>query len=800
MSPTDPVTPPHVGPSSAPPSRLSQVFAAVLRHPWLVLAVYAVLLPPAAYFASRVTQDNSIDRLIVASDPEYIAVRDFQKVFGRGEFALLLAEADDPLAGPVIERVDRIEQAIHAVPHVQANSAVSVFRRARAGFNATPDEVEAVRAFLAGTDLFRRQGLVGDRYLAIGLVLDVANPAERTAALAAIDQAIATADTPPSPLRGLHRLGEPYVNAYLDETQRGVWRYFVPFVAFVIGLNLSLYRSVRTLAAFFITLGVCLAVSVGYIGVTGGTLTIVSPMVPMSVLVTATATLVYLHSRFVDKPAGRSRAAHHVFALENKFVACTASLFAAAVGFAALMVSDIRPIREMGLWVALGLLFTWIIVFTLFPVLQQVLRTPTRPERAKTTDRLARWELWLPSFTYRWRWPLVTTAVGLAAMGAVSLFGLPGVIAPMSIVTDPVEYMNPKAQLYQDIKRLGQIIPGLSVTQVWVQGDVGSMSEPAVLGGLNDFQQALERDPEIGAAIGPTTILRVMRYIAGEGDGWPSDPAAIDRLASDLEGLVSAEPMLQRFVQPHALSQAQLTVISRGPEHQDFEEVRATIERRWAESAARHVALRDLSIRTVGLGPLHAKMAQNLVPTLVESFALTVVIIFGAFLLVFRNGTARVLAMIPSIFAILVMFLVMRLTDMGLNIATILIASTVLGTSENDQIHFFYHFLEGRRDATVGRRLQRTLHIAGRAIVFATLINAGGFLAFGLADLPPVRQFGLLMALALTLSMVADFTALPAALWILLRQKPDAQAVRPAPTEAPVPAADRPESRRHARD
>jgi predicted RND superfamily exporter protein len=107
-------------------------------------------------------------------------------------------------------------------------------------------------------------------------------------------------------------------------------------------------------------------------------------------------------------------------------------------------------------------------------------------------------------------------------------------------------------------------------------------------------------------------------------------------------------------------------------------------------------------------------------------------------------------------------------------VATILIASTVLGTSENDQIHFFYHYQEaGRRGASVQAALRHTLTVAGRAILFATLINAAGFLAFALSDMPPLRQFGVLAALAFVLSMIADFTALPAALWILSRDKPD---------------------------
>jgi uncharacterized protein len=760
-------------PPTAGPSRLSRIFAVILAWRWSVLALYALLLPPSAYFAAQVRQDNSIDRLIVANDPDYIATREFEKVFGTGEFALLLAEADDPLSPAVIARFDRIERALQTVAHVRANSALSVFRRARAGFEPTPEQIQAFRQFVKGTDLFRKQGLVGDHFLAIGLVLDVSGTDERRATLAALDHAIAQVETSPTPLRGLHPLGQPYVNAYLDDTQRSAWRYFALFAGFVMVLNVAVYRSVRTLAAFLITLGVCLAVSLGYIGVTGGTLTIVSPMVPMTVLVTATATLVYLHSRFVERPPDRPIDVHHVFALENKFVACTASIFATAAGFAALMVSDIRPIRDMGKWVAVGLALTWIVVFTLFPALQKVLRTPTRHQPRAAGEWFMRFATWLPRFTYRWRWPLVLASLVLSALGAVALFGVPGAIAPMPILTDPVEYMNHSSSLYRDIKRLGPVIPGLSITQVWLKGGLGSVSEPQVLTGLNDFQQALESDPDVGAAIGPTTILRVMRYIAGAGDAWPTDAAAVDQLAGDLEGLLPAEPMLQRFVQPHTLAQAQLTVITRTAEHEGFERVDASIRRHWAEEVARHPALREFELRMVGLTPLHAKMAQNLVPTLVESFALTVIVIFAAFLIVFRNGTARLMAMIPSIFAILVMFLVMRISGRMLNIATILIASTVLGASENDQIHFFYHFLEGRKDGTAAHALQHTLLIAGRAIVFATVINAGGFLAFGLADLPPVRQFGLLTALAFVLSMIADFTALPAALWILFRERPD---------------------------
>jgi hypothetical protein len=116
----------------------------------------------------------------------------------------------------------------------------------------------------------------------------------------------------------------------------------------------------------------------------------------------------------------------------------------------------------------------------------------------------------------------------------------------------------------------------------------------------------------------------------------------------------------------------------------------------------------------------------------------------------------------------------MRGTSIPLNVATILIASTVLGASENDQIHFFYHFQERRKSGTCAQALRHALLVAGRPIAFATLINAGGFLALTISDLPPMRQFGVMSSSAFVLGMLADFTALPAALWIVFRERPDA--------------------------
>ncbi|MGZ3439525.1 MAG: hypothetical protein ACXVDD_08410, partial [Polyangia bacterium] len=325
-------------------AKLKHLFLRIVAARWLIIAIYAVLLPPSIYFALKVQQDNSLDRLVVQSDPTYTANKRFEQVFGHGEYVLVLLEADDPFAPDVLKRFDAVEQAVGKVPHVAANSALSVFKRVKGGFDATPEAAAAFKKFVTGSEVFRKQGLWAPHMLALPLFLDVNTTAARTAVIDGIDRALAPVEKSPAPFTAVRKVGQPYVNTYLDnDTRTSGYKYFPLFMLFVIVLNWLLYRSFRALGAFVLTLGVCAAMTVAFVGVTGGTFTIVSSLVPMTILITCTATLVYLHSRFVEVPDDtRDIDEHQAIALANKFVAATASIFATAVGFAALAVSEIR--------------------------------------------------------------------------------------------------------------------------------------------------------------------------------------------------------------------------------------------------------------------------------------------------------------------------------------------------------------------------------------------------------------------------------------------------------------------------
>ncbi len=746
------------------------IFARVVAWRVWLLVAFAALVAPAIYLALQIPSLGSIDRLIVSSDADYAATRAFQKTFPESKAVLLLLEAPDPFAPPVLARLQSLEAALREQKGLSVFSPLSVYRRAHPGFSVDARS-EELRRFALGAVLLRKQGLVGDGFIGLAVGFPSGDAEERDAMLHKIDTALAHAQVPSSQL---HRVGLPYVEAWIEHASReATGRYFLVFAVFVVAVVLFLYRSWRSLAAILLALGATVVLALAAGRLLGFSFTLVSSLVPLTVMVTTLASLVYVHSRFVDQPEGTTREDHQLFALANKLLPVSASCFAAALGFFALSVSNIRPIREMGIWTAIGLLFAWLTTFTLFPALQAVLRTPTGRTvsiRSAFYDRLS---LRLPRFTFRWRWLLLSASLGLSLAGLVALFGLPGRLAPLRIGVDALDYVDPSLPLYRDMVFFREHVAGVDVARLWLRtsGDV-TITDADVLRGIEKLTRRIEALHEVSSVVGPTTFLRMRRYLAGEGETLPDDASFYVRAAGEMEQLLLTEPELRGFVDLASLNQAQLITTFRGGDYAAIEALRTAVQKSWRDIQREVPALADASLQLVGEGVLQAKVGKNLVPTLSESFAVTAALIFLAFLFVFRSASARLLAMIPSLFAILTTFLGMRLFGGELNVATILIATTVLGTTENDQIHFFHHLQEGAGDGGLEGALRHSLRVAGRAIVFATFINAAGFLALGLSSFPPLRQFGVVTACAFGLAMLADLSALPAALWLLSRQRP----------------------------
>ena len=78
----------------------------------------------------------------------------------------------------------------------------------------------------------------------------------------------------------------------------------------------------------------------------------------------------------------------------------------------------------------------------------------------------------------------------------------------------------------------------LNIARVWVHLPVPSATDPDVLRAIDRFQDAVAALPDVTSVTGPTTPLRLRRYLAGEGEALPRDAEGFARASTDLEQLL----------------------------------------------------------------------------------------------------------------------------------------------------------------------------------------------------------------------------------------------------------------------
>src|SRR5579863_1280957 len=541
-------------------AKVVQYFVSILRARSWIAGLFLVLAAAGIYGALQVPDDPAIERLIVAGDPVARATFEFDRLFPEGDQALIMLEAPDPLRLEPLRAADRLEQELAKIPQVEARSFLDLYRRGAPGGEISASEVGRLRTFATGTPMFRRAGLLGDHYLGIALELHVNSPAERNRALNAIDSLALPLETSGGPFTMVRRVGSPWLDAWLErQTGAATVRFMPLFGIFLMTLVLVIYRSWRALGAIILTLGALVAIAMGLAHLFGWSHTVISTLVPLTVMVTTTATLVYVHSRYLEPDDSPTLLEHHARALANKFLPCSASMFATAVGFGALAVSDIRPVHDMGLWTACGLLVAWLGCFTLFPALQSLLHIPLRSKSPPLARGFASFIDALIPASQRYRWPLIGAALLLMLCGAAALLGVPGAIAPPALETDALVYVNPSERVAQDT-RYFEKSNGFDTVELWLQTPPGHALDPDLLRAVEQLTRKLESDPRITAVDGPTSVLRWARYAATGSDQLPTSATAWPKLAADLEQIMLSQPGARAYVDMADLANVRLTI------------------------------------------------------------------------------------------------------------------------------------------------------------------------------------------------------------------------------------------------
>lgn len=166
-----------------------------------------------------------------------------------------------------------------------------------------------------------------------------------------------------------------------------------------------------------------------------------------------------------------------------------------------------------------------------------------------------------------------------------------------------------------------------------------------------------------------------------------------------------------------------------------------------------------------GYPAINVKLAHYVVMGQLWGLALSLVFVMGVIIVLFRKITAGPIALIDMGVTILINFGIMGWFGIELDMVTSVIATITIGIGVDDTIHFLntyraYH----PRLLNVPDTIEKTLFVAGKAIVFTSLALTFGFLSQVTSNFLPIILFSLLIALTMINTTVGSILLIPAAI------------------------------------
>ncbi len=174
---------------------------------------------------------------------------------------------------------------------------------------------------------------------------------------------------------------------------------------------------------------------------------------------------------------------------------------------------------------------------------------------------------------------------------------------------------------------------------------------------------------------------------------------------------------------------------------------------------------RDVRAVYTGIIPLVFKTQRQLLVSLRQSITWATVLIACVMAIVFRSVAAGLVAMLPNVFPICVVFGALGWLGIKIDIGIMMTASVALGVAVDNTVHLVTWFRHGQRMGMDRRTATLVAYErCSTAMVQSAMIGGLGLVVFAFSSFTPTQQFGYLMITILTAALIGDAVLMPALL------------------------------------
>lgn len=741
------------------------------------LVLLAALHLAPLYFVSGLSFNNSPEAYYHDSTPAVVLRDELRRDFPTDEVLTVLFRSDELFSPDFLARIQNLSNTLGRDPLVDRVISITTQEKisnTKDGFSVgrlvEPEQLrsgnaEEIRRIVT-EDRFAPGVIVSrdGKYLAVVVrPKPLSESWQRVKLTIAVYTAIGDAGLRPyfAGEAGPITMDVAQLNSILDDTYK-----FMP-ITVVLGLALMWWvvGRIKPVVLSSVAMTAVLLPTIGAIALSGQPYTMATSILPSLLSAYTMATLLHFYAAVQrGHRAGLRRRQAIDRALDETMRPGIYNVLTTGAGLLSLTLVPIPPVQVFGIAGAFGTLMVFIVVFLLIPPVLLKWETRRWPARGSGMQRLGNIAMRLAFFSMRNAKAVLWGALAIVLVAAPF-------ISRVEVESNVLAFFSKDHPLTQHTRLIETKLSGVTSLEIVLRGDgIDSLQRVDTLKAMRELQTWLERMPEVDRSISMADLVEEMNWaMNGQKAAFRAVPSS-DRLLKQYMLVYDGRELYEMVNRDFDKARIMLSLNVHGTS-----EIAAAIEKIRAQLQARPIP-GVTSTDIGGYGRLFADQVDLLVSGQVNSFAGAFVQIFLFMAFLWRSPKAAAICMTPNLAPLFFIFVLMGAAGLKLDLATVMIASIVLGITVDDTIHLYHGYMRRRKNgASAVMAIGRQFQASGRAVLAISVLLVGQFALLTMSDFVPTSNFGLMTAVGLLAGQAFELLLLPALLLVVDGRRNHAQ-------------------------
>ena len=744
----------------------------ILRHRKKIIWIYAALAVLSGFMVLRLQFSFDFEQLFPKGDPDLEFFREFTEDFESDDSFLLIAVENE---GSVWDStfLDDFHQLVVKArrwPYVKKVNALTLQNtplKTPLGLTALPvihrdkPELYAKDSMRVERDKRFKGNLITKDSKALVIAIQTEDNMGLVESAEMIE--VVEAEVASFNFDNTRYLGRPFfqtemVNMQLREII--VTSFFSIFLVFIV-----MFLLFRKWIGIFIalgTVGMGLVLLMGFFGLTGRELTILSALYPLLMVIVGTSDVIHIMSKYIDEMRkGNDKPTALKTTIREIGLATLLTSVTTAVGYGSLCTSKIGPVSGFGINAAIGVMLAYIIVIT---GTVAVLSYFVDDDIVKGQGLQVKWTKWLEKW-YQWtRYNTRTITIGSLVVLGLSLYGVSLITTNFRIVDN----LPNGRKVTEDYLYFEDKLSGFRPMEVAIATkDSTPINTYAVMSEVSKLENYLSTRDEINSILSFTDIYRSLEqaYHGNQPDYYkfPEDEKTFnkykrrtDRVGEQMGGVMISNGGDKMRVSTRMADVGADNIKAAGIEIDQW--------------ISQNMDTASLSIRRTGTGLILDKNSEYVRDSLIYGLAMAIAIVSLLMVLLFRDLKMLIISIVPNLFPLVITAAILGYLGIELEAGISIVFAISFGIAVDDTIHFLSKFKLMRG---AGHSVEESIHLTfvetGKAIALTTIILFFGFLVLLFSIHPPSVSIGVLISVTLVSALIADMMVIPVLIRALIK-------------------------------